>query len=74
MFSMPARIPNDKEVTSKAKQLATKSFRVESSEGSEGSEGSDNTAVDSEVGFAGMAIGLVILATVTYLSNVHNAT
>ena len=62
MFNMPARIPNEREVTNKAKQLATKSFRVGIS------------ADDSEVGFAGMAIGLVILATETYLSNVHNAT
>ena len=66
---MPARIPNESEVTSKARQLATKSFRV----GIWADDTSGNSE-DNEVGFAGMAIGLVILATVTYLSNVHNAT
>jgi hypothetical protein len=63
MFSIPALMPNEREVTNKARQLAAKSFLV-------GMAGA--WAVIFRL--AGMAIGLVILATETYLSNVHNAT
>ena len=60
MFSIPALIPKESEVTNNARQLATKSFLV------------GMLAVVAELAWAvltgfvaGMAIGLVILATET---------